>query len=148
MMQVPFNLKQQRVIASSLNTMVYNGFFSASKQQFMPLLEVAIKCLNSLYGRDCRRSFCSLSLWLAPAVANRPPIPASARAHEVALASIRTGEYSQAPAIGYVLILIPHVIPFEERHVSFSLSLRVCARASPCLLHLSPPLSYTICQCM
>lgn len=113
--QVPFTLKQQRVIALSLNTMVYNGFFSASKQHFMPLLEVAIKCLNALYGRDCRRSFCPLALWLAPAVGSRPPIPAAARAHEVALASIKVGEYSQAPAIGYVLILIPHVIPFEER---------------------------------
>lgn len=113
--QVPFTLKQQRVIAASLNTMVYNGFFCTSKQQFTPLMEAAIKCLNSLYGRDCRRSFCHPSLWLAPAGTNRPPIPAAARAHEVAMASIRIGDFSQAPAIGYVLTMTPHVIPFEER---------------------------------
>ncbi|KAI5061390.1 hypothetical protein GOP47_0023895 [Adiantum capillus-veneris] len=113
--QVPFTLKQQRVIAASLNTLVYNGLLSASKQKSLPLLDVTIKCLNSLYGRDCRRSFCFVNLWLAPAFVNRPPIPAAARAHEVALASIRTRDYSQAPAIGYVLALIPHVIPFEER---------------------------------
>ncbi|MCO5588844.1 hypothetical protein L7F22_042804 [Adiantum nelumboides] len=110
--QVPFTLKQQRVIAASLNTLVYNGLLSASKQNFLPLLEVTIKCLNSLYGRDCRRSFCSVNLWLAPAVASRPPIPAAARAHEVALTSIRLRDYSQAPAIGYVLALIPHDTSF------------------------------------
>lgn len=109
-------MKQQRVIAASLNTLVYNGLLSSSKRQFMPLMEAAIKCLNALYGRDCRRSFCHPSLWLSPAGVDRPPIPAAARAYEVALASYRTGELSQAPPIGRMLTMIPHVIPFEERY--------------------------------
>ncbi|KAH6558476.1 hypothetical protein KP509_1Z062300 [Ceratopteris richardii] len=113
--QVPFTLKQQRIIAASLNTLVYNGLLSTSKHKFLSLLEMAIKCLNSLYGRDCRRSFCSVNLWLAPAIASRHPIPAAARAHELAMSSLKLRDYSQASAIGYVLALIPHVIPFEER---------------------------------
>ena len=84
----------------------------------MPFMEAAIKCLNALYGRHCRRSFCHQGLWLSPAGIDRPPIPAAARAYEVALASHRTGELSQAPAIGHVLTMIPHVIPFEERYAT------------------------------
>ena len=84
----------------------------------MPFMEAAIKCLNALYGRHCRRSFCHQGLWLSPAGIDRPPIPAAARAYEVALASHRTGELSQAPAIGHVLTMIPHVIPFEERYTN------------------------------
>ncbi|KAH7388591.1 hypothetical protein KP509_16G083100 [Ceratopteris richardii] len=42
-----------------------------------------------------------------------PSIPA-ARAHEVAMASRRIWEFSEAPALGYVLTMIPDIIPFEE----------------------------------
>lgn len=113
--QVPFTLEQQCFIAASLNTLVYHGFFCSSKHQFTSLMEAATKCLHSLYGRDCRHTFCPPSLWLAPAVANRPPVAAAARAHEAAIASLKVGEFAQAPAIGNALTVIPHVFPFEER---------------------------------
>lgn len=84
-------------------------------------MDVAIRCLRSLYERDCRRKFCSPDLWLAPAVATRPPIAAAARAHEVAIALERTGDSSQAPPLGAILTTIPHVLPFDERHAFITL---------------------------
>ena len=113
--QEPFTLEQQRVISSMLNTMVYYGFLSTFKRRNSLLMDVAIKCLRSLYERDCRRSFCPPDLWLAPAVGTRPPTAAAARAHEVAIALEKTGDSSQAPALGAILTTIPHVLPFEER---------------------------------
>nr|PNR53004.1 hypothetical protein PHYPA_009379 [Physcomitrium patens] len=114
--QEPFTLEQQRVISAMLNTMVYYGFLSTFKRRNSLLMDVAIKCLRSLYERDCRRSFCPPNLWLAPAVATRPPTAAAARAHEVAVALEKNGgDSSQAPALGAILTTIPHVLPFEER---------------------------------
>jgi ubiquitin-protein ligase E3 B len=81
-------------------------------------MDVAIRCLRSLYERDCRRSFCPPGLWLAPAATTHPPTAAAARAHEVAVALEKTGDSSQAPPLGAILITIPHVLPFEERHAS------------------------------
>ena len=46
-----------------------------------------MRCLSPLYDRDCRRSFCNPSLWLAPAVRRPPPVSAAAgaaRLHEAA----------------------------------------------------------------
>jgi len=119
--QEPFTLEQQRVISAMLNTMVYYGFYSTFKRRHSLLMDVAIKCLRSLYERDCRRSFCPPDLWLAPAVATRPPTAAAARAHEVAIALEKTGDSSQAPALGAILTTIPHVLPFEERYFPFQL---------------------------
>ncbi|XP_024365783.1 E3 ubiquitin-protein ligase UPL7 isoform X2 [Physcomitrium patens] len=113
--QEPFTLEQQRVISAVLNTMVYYGFLSTFKRRNSLLMSVAIKCLRSLYERDCRRSFCPAGFWLAPARALRPPIAAAARAHEVAVALEKTGDSSQTPALGAILRAIPHVLPFEER---------------------------------
>ncbi|KAG0632524.1 hypothetical protein M758_1G333800 [Ceratodon purpureus] len=113
--QEPFTLEQQRVISAMLNTMVYYGFYSTYKRRHSLLMDVATKCLKSLYERDCRRSFCPPDLWLAPAMGTRPPTAAAARAHEVAIALEKTGDSSQAPALGAILTTIPHVLPFEER---------------------------------
>ncbi|CAK9258356.1 unnamed protein product [Sphagnum jensenii] len=114
-LQVPFTLGQQRVISAMLNTMVYNGFLSSSKRQKSLFMDVAIRCLRSLYERDCRRSFCEPELWLAPAKGEPPPTAAAARAHEVATALEKMGDTSQAPALGAILTTIPHVLPFDER---------------------------------
>lgn len=114
--QVPFTLEQQRVISAMLNTMVFNGFFSTSKHRQSFLMDSAVRCLGSLYERDCRRSFCHQELWLAPASAKHSATAAAARAHEVAVASLKMGEMSLAPAMGAVLTTIPHVLPFDERY--------------------------------
>jgi ubiquitin-protein ligase E3 B len=114
--QVPFTMDQQRLIAAMLNTMVYNGLMSSSRAQSSLLTESAVRCLRSLYERDCRRSFCEPALWLAPAVSSNPPTAAAARAHhEVSTASTRMRDSFQVPGVGAVLTTIPHVFPFEQR---------------------------------
>ncbi|KAJ7524180.1 hypothetical protein O6H91_18G080700 [Diphasiastrum complanatum] len=113
--QAPFSLEHQRTISAMLNSMVYHGFFSTFRQQYQSLMEVACRCLRLLYERDCRRTFCPSELWLAPAMATWPHAAAAARAHELASASVKSGECLQVPALGSVLITIPHVFPFEER---------------------------------
>ncbi|CAM6107607.1 unnamed protein product [Calypogeia fissa] len=113
--QVPFTMDQQRLISAMLNTMVYNGLMS-SRCQVSLLTESAVRCLRSLYERDCRRSFCEPALWLAPAVSLHPPTAAAARAHhEVSSASSKMRDSFQAPGVGAVLTTIPHVLPFEQR---------------------------------
>lgn len=108
-------MDQQRLISAMLNTMVYNGLMS-SKCQVSLLTESAVRCLRSLYERDCRRSFCESALWLAPAVSLHPPTAAAARAHhEVTSASSKMRDAFQAPGVGAILTTIPHVLPFEQR---------------------------------
>ncbi|XP_057818767.2 E3 ubiquitin-protein ligase UPL7 isoform X1 [Cryptomeria japonica] len=113
--QVPFTLEQQKTIAAMLNTMVYNGFLSNAGNHSNPLMEAAVRCLHFLYERDCRRSFCPPSLWLAPAVKYRPPVAAAARAHEAVATSLKLGGSSVAPLMGSLVVTVPHVFPFEER---------------------------------
>lgn len=109
-------MDQQRLISAMLNTMVYNRLISPSKCQYSLLTESAVRCLRSLYERDCRRSFCEPALWLAPAVSLHPPTAAAARAHhEVSSASSKMRDCFQAPGVGAVLTTIPHVLSFEER---------------------------------
>ncbi|KAL3681995.1 hypothetical protein R1sor_000017 [Riccia sorocarpa] len=114
--QFPFTLEQQRVIAAMLNTMVYNGLMAASKSQNAALMDAAIRCLRSLYERDCRRSFCDPALWLAPAASLDVPIANAARLHrEVSASSAKMRDFFQASGLGGVLSTIPHVLPFEKR---------------------------------
>lgn len=113
--QVPFTLEQQRTIAAMLNTMVYNGFLNNSGHHNNPLMDAAVRCLYFLYERDCRRSFCPPSLWLAPAVKYRPPIAAAARAHEAVSTCLKLGDSSVASTTGSLVTTTPHVFPFEER---------------------------------
>ncbi|CAI7802439.1 unnamed protein product [Closterium sp. NIES-54] len=89
--QIPFSLSEQRVIAATLNTLVYNTLISspssASSSASSPLtpsqsalLEAATRCLLPLHDRDCRRAFCEPSLWLAPADRCPPPVISAAGA--------------------------------------------------------------------
>ncbi|KAL4371494.1 hypothetical protein HN51_015998 [Arachis hypogaea] len=113
--QVPFRLEQQRRIASMLNTLVYNGLSHGSGSHNKPLMDCAIRCLHLMYERDCRHSFCPPDLWLAPARKSRPPIAVAARTHEVLSANLRFDDSSAALSAGSVIIITPHVFPFEER---------------------------------
>ncbi|KAG6544429.1 hypothetical protein Mapa_014067 [Marchantia paleacea] len=114
--QFPFTLEQQRIIAAMLNTMVYYGLMTPSKGQDATLMDAAVRCLRSLYERDCRRSFCDAALWLAPATALDLHTAAAARAHrEVSTASAKMGDSFQGSGLGAVLTTIPHVLPFEKR---------------------------------
>ncbi|KAL2610792.1 hypothetical protein R1flu_022484 [Riccia fluitans] len=113
--QFPFTLEQQRVIAAMLNTMVYNGLMAPSKGQNAALMDAAVRCLRSLYERDCRRSFCDPALWLAPAVSLDLPIANAARLHREGSASGKMRDFFQASGLGGVLTTIPHVLPFEKR---------------------------------
>jgi hypothetical protein len=117
--------------------MVYNGFLSSSKRPKSLLMDVAIRCLRSLYERDCRRSFCEPELWLAPAKGQPPPTAAAARAHEVATALEKMGDTSQAPALGAILTTIPHVLPFDERHPLATFLFSLCPERN-CKLNWQP----------
>ncbi|KAJ1691760.1 hypothetical protein LUZ63_015915 [Rhynchospora breviuscula] len=108
--QVPFTLDQQRKIASTLNTFVYNSFAQTGSQANKLLTNVTTRCLHLLYERDCRHRFCPDSLWLAPGRNDRIPIAAAARLHEAA--SMQGADSSCASS---VLTTVPHVFPFEER---------------------------------
>eukprot|EP00252_Welwitschia_mirabilis_P024162 TRINITY_DN7059_c0_g3_i3.p1 TRINITY_DN7059_c0_g3~~TRINITY_DN7059_c0_g3_i3.p1 ORF type:complete len:797 (+),score=144.37 TRINITY_DN7059_c0_g3_i3:224-2392(+) len=113
--QVPFTLEQQRIIASVLNTMVYNGYLTNSMHPRSCVIDAAIRCLYFLYERDCRRNFCPSSLWLAPAVNYRPPIAMAARAYEAMSTHMKLRDSSVGATIGSLITTIPHVFPFEER---------------------------------
>lgn len=116
LVQFPFTLEQQRIIAAMLNTMVYYGLMTPSKGQDATLMDAAVRCLRSLYERDCRRSFCDAALWLAPATSLDLHTAAAARAHrEVSTASAKMGDTFQGSGLGAVLTTIPHVLPFEKR---------------------------------
>ncbi|KAJ0963179.1 hypothetical protein J5N97_028301 [Dioscorea zingiberensis] len=112
--QVPFSLQQQRRITSVLNTFVYNSFIYNARDANRPIVDVAIRCLQLLYERDCRRNFCPSSLWVAPARKTRIPIAAAARAHEAAFTNLHSGGLS-TQSTSSILTSVPHVYPFEER---------------------------------
>ncbi|XP_062117450.1 E3 ubiquitin-protein ligase UPL7 [Humulus lupulus] len=113
--QVPFRIEQQRRIASMLNTFVYNGLTHSMGQQTRSLMNSAIKCLHSMYERDCRHQFCPPVLWLSPAFKSRPPIAVAARTHEVLSANVRIDDASTLPSTRSIITTVPHVYPFEER---------------------------------
>ncbi|KAG2406127.1 E3 ubiquitin-protein [Vigna angularis] len=114
--QVPFQIEQQRKIASMLNTLVYNGLSHVGGHHNKSLMDCAIRCLHLLYERDCRHPFCPPALWLSPARKSRPPIAVAARTHEVLAANLIHDDYSSASlSVGSVVTIVPHVFPFEER---------------------------------
>ncbi len=92
-----------------------NGFLNNSRYHNNPLMDAAVRCLYFLYERDCKRSFCPPSLWLAPTVKCRPPIAAAARAHEAVSTCLKSGDSSVPSTMGYLVTTTPHVFPFEER---------------------------------
>ncbi|XP_057535793.1 E3 ubiquitin-protein ligase UPL7 [Amaranthus tricolor] len=112
--QVPFSLKQQRKIASILNTLVYNGLLHNTADRNRPVMDAASRCLQMLYERDCRHQFCPPALWLAPACKSRPPISLAARTHEVQ-SDVRSDDGLTFPSMGSFITVTPHVYPFEER---------------------------------
>ncbi|KAH7673883.1 HECT domain-containing protein [Dioscorea alata] len=112
--QVPFSLQQQQRITSVLNTFVYNAFSYNAREAHRPIIDVGIRCLQLLYERDCRRSFCPSSLWLAPARKTRIPIAAAAKAHEAAFTNLHSGGVS-ASSLRSILTSVPHIYPFKER---------------------------------
>lgn len=77
-------------------------------------MDSAIRCLHLLYERDCRHSFCSPGLWLAPAANNRMPIAAAARTHENSRNKLE--DTFNPPHVGSVITVTPHIFPFEERY--------------------------------
>ncbi|GBG61834.1 hypothetical protein CBR_g23790 [Chara braunii] len=133
--QEPFNLEKHRVIAATLNSLVYNslqplsssagtvsgrssGGSAGASSSSVPtwpgralqhtfLLDATTKLLRSLYERDCRRPFCPPSLWLAPAVASPPAVSAEGN------------KGKDGPILDLVLSSIPHVLPFEQRVLIF-----------------------------
>lgn len=113
--QVPFSLDQQRRIASMLNTLVYNALSHNIAWQNRSLMDAAIRCLHSLYERDCRHQFCPPALWLSPAKKNRPPIAVAARTHEVLSTNLRSDDSLAISSMHSVITTTPHVFPFEER---------------------------------
>ncbi|ESW34821.1 hypothetical protein PHAVU_001G184300 [Phaseolus vulgaris] len=113
--QVPFQIEQQRRIASMLNTLVYNGLSHVGGHHNKPLMDCAVRCLHLLYERDCRHPFCPPALWLSPARKSRPPIAVAARTHEALAANLRYDDSSASLSAGSVVTIVPHVFPFEER---------------------------------
>ncbi|XP_042388192.1 E3 ubiquitin-protein ligase UPL7-like isoform X1 [Zingiber officinale] len=112
--QVPFTLQQQRKIAASLNTFVYNSLVHCANN-YRSVIDIAVKCLNLLYERDCRHKFCPSCLWLAPARKGWIPVAAAARAHEAAFSNLQAVDVSTIPAVSSILTTVPHLYPFEER---------------------------------
>ncbi|KAL9332033.1 hypothetical protein ACSQ67_001643 [Phaseolus vulgaris] len=112
--QVPFQIEQQRRIASMLNTLVYNGLSHVGGHHNKPLMDCAVRCLHLLYERDCRHPFCPPALWLSPARKSRPPIAVAARTHEALAANLRYDDSSASLSAGSVVTIVPHVFPFEE----------------------------------
>ncbi|KZV39103.1 hypothetical protein F511_34801, partial [Dorcoceras hygrometricum] len=109
--QVPFAMEKQRRIASTVNTLVYNSLSRNIGNQYQPLVDSAIRCLNLLYERDCRHQFCPPPLWLSPGKINWMPIAVAARTHVVLSAS----DGAPSSMMGSVVTTMPHVFPFEER---------------------------------
>lgn len=97
-----------------INAMVYNGFLNNSGHHHNPSMDAAVRCLYFLYERDCRRSFCPPSLWLAPAVKYRHPISAAARSHEAMSTCLKLGDSFVPSTMGSLVTTTPHVFPFEE----------------------------------
>lgn len=113
--QAPFTLQQQRIIASVLNTFVYNTFIQNGGQNSKPIMDVAVRCLHLLYERDCRHKFCSSALWLAPARVGRIPIAAAARAHEATFTNFQSRDVLIISSMSSIFTTVPYVYPFEER---------------------------------
>ncbi|EPS71373.1 ubiquitin-protein ligase 7, partial [Genlisea aurea] len=109
--QIPFKLEQQRKIASTMNTLVYNSLSRVISNRNRALLDSAVRCLHLLYERDCRRAFCRPSLWLSPGKGNRIPISVAARACE----SYAAADSLHSSSLGSIITTMPHVYPFEDR---------------------------------
>jgi hypothetical protein len=93
-------------------------------------VEAVAAALRALYQRDCRRSFCSPALWLAPAAAREASIAPEAAAR--ALCAGDAEAVGTGVGIGAVLRWAPHMLPFELRVRIFRSLVRAhCCRTVP-----------------